>query len=375
MAKAKSLTIVPTDIKRVAKFMQMVIERRNTIPVLSYVCVSVKKGKARFTGTDLDMSIAIDVEAETSNIMGTFKFLMNSRAINALANAATTPLTIDVDPQHINITLGETKMTVNNRIPVEDFPFMAKSTQKSVDWEMSQGDADRAFRLSRHCISDQETRYYLNGIYLHQHPTDKTLRSVATDGHRMAIIDTNTKLDGMDKGVIIPKKAIDIMMQFCVKGGNEPVKFSATETKFTMELEGVEFITKVIDGTFPDYTRVIPAPTKDWSCHLNLEAIRQLKSLANVIEGVQGHRSQAAKIDFSNGEISIEYATEAVRMPISSHVIANDEDASVGVNIKYLYEQATAVNDFTAYTANKGDPIRIVGDDPQALFIIMPMRV
>ncbi|MFC3061824.1 DNA polymerase III subunit beta family protein, partial [Paenirhodobacter populi] len=161
-------------------------------------------------------------------------------------------------------------------------------------------------RLCQHCISREETRYYLHGIFLHQKPGGDTLRAVATDGHRLACIDSTDPVDLSShdqRGVIVPHTLIAKLKPLLGKGGNEPVAITVQRHKIRISTGTVEVMAKTIDGKYPDYSRVIPAPSDRIVATLSRDLLQRLTRAATGLDGVKNVRI-AAKFDPAAGQIS-----------------------------------------------------------------------
>jgi len=254
-----------TSLKAAAALMALVIERRNTIPVLGTVLVEINGGKLTMSGTDLDMEIKTLVDAECS---GAASFCISIRALSSLAASAAGAVTFDVQPDGKTVRITSEGLTLKLRPTSKpiDYPLMmnreAFDTLGQTPIQITQAGLRRLLRLSHICVSTEETRYYLSGTLLCSSP-EGNLRAVATDGHRMARIDCDVPIrhkrtgDAFADG-ILPRKAGMILRHITAKEGNEPVGLIWSDRRLRAEVGDIVFTSKLIDGTFPDYTRVIP---------------------------------------------------------------------------------------------------------------------
>lgn len=371
-----SAKMSPKDIKSAAKALRGIYYRRLSIPILNQTLVTVSDGKITFLSTNLDQWLTVEYEAETS---GTAVFMASFQDIAAFAQA--------VDG-HATLTLTEAKEGALQPDPVLEFStsnitlrrsdwldpadFPLPPTTIKPDWrvnahavEASQSDLRRALHLGRHCISTEETRYYLNGAFFTRKPDAETLRVVTTDGRRMGVIDTPVPFPA--NSVIIPTRAVDIITGQLMTGGNEPVSILMGERIVHFEKPGFILATKLIDGTYPDYLRVIPAAAKAGEAQLSQLA---LKRMANLNKALGGTRYSDCIVDLQAGALRI----QSEGGDAATTRIAAKGDFTPLVDFRYLLDQSRATPEFTIQCTANSDPLRCVSSDPDALFLIMPRR-
>lgn len=360
------------DAKHAATTMKRVAGGKRAIPILRTALIHIKAGEITFETTDLDRTAVMEFEAETT---GRAAFTIPVQTLNAVANAAIGHVEISLSPaapDALNpanvVTLKSDGLTVHSAdlYPVEDFPrFKVPAKETPHTLTASHDDIARAFSLGRHCISTQETRYYLNGAHITQKPDGDTMRVVTTDGHRMAVIDTAIPMNG--PSIIIPSETVDILTHHLRTGANSTVTVRYYETRIVIELEGVTLFSKLIDGTYPDYQRVIPTGDATTTFDLTQTTIKRFASIARAISG---HYHRGCTLDPIKGEIRTKGATfDGASAPISG-----TGETIVTVHGPYLNDQAKATPTFKVHAMHKSDPLRIYCDDPDALFILMPMR-
>lgn len=367
--------ITPADFKAASTAMNSVIQRRSTIPILGEVLISISAGKITFYGTDLDQQLTIGFEAETN---GQASFSINAQHMKGFAEAAQEFVQINLDgPSENALTPGnvvelrtaDITMRSLDRYEVSDFPKM--SLIEKDDWRKSansfitnQDELLRAITLGRHCISTERTRYYLNGSFLTKNPDRDTLRVVTTDGHRMGVIDTSITLTE-DVG-ILPTGAVDFMRKHLKSGGNDPVSAQYQGAYMAFFMDNFEYATKLIDGSYPDYMRVIPKHSDKAEAQISSIII---KRLANINSVFPNHGPSSCVLDLAEGKILIKSKTgDSASAPLTTKGAFN-----IGLNFRYLQDQAKSTPNFTLQCATQGEPMRCFGPDPDALFILMPM--
>ncbi|WP_192358274.1 DNA polymerase III subunit beta [Mesorhizobium mediterraneum] len=353
-----------------------VVERRNTIPILSNVLLSAEGATLEMKATDLDLEVteATPAKVERGGATTVPAHLLYD-IVRKLADGAEVMLKTDEDGNAMTVTSGRSSFRLQC-LPQSDFP------------ELSAGSFSHIFRLdsvalrgliekTQFAISTEETRYYLNGIYLHTHDADGKLklRSVATDGHRLARaeIDAPAGSEGMP-GIIIPRKTVS-ELQKLVDDPDVAVTTELSDTKIRFTIGSVVLTSKLIDGTFPDYQRVIPTGN-------DKKLIIDRQSFAAAVDRVStisSERGRAVKLSIGEGQVTLAVnnpdsgsATEELAADYSSDAI------EIGFNAKYLLDVAAQLTGTEAkfMLADAGSPT-LIHDmaDETTLYVLMPMRV
>ncbi|MBN9222911.1 MAG: DNA polymerase III subunit beta [Mesorhizobium sp.] len=353
-----------------------VVERRNTIPILSNVLLNAEGASLEMKATDLDLEVteATPAKVERGGATTVPAHLLYD-IVRKLSDGAEVMLKTDEDGNAMTVTSGRSSFRLQC-LPQSDFP------------ELSAGSFSHIFRLdsvalkgliekTQFAISTEETRYYLNGIYLHTHEVGGKLklRSVATDGHRLARaeIDAPAGSEGMP-GIIIPRKTVS-ELQKLVDDPDIAVTTELSDTKIRFTIGSVVLTSKLIDGTFPDYQRVIPTGN-------DKKLILDRQSFAAAVDRVStisSERGRAVKLSISEGQVML-----AVNNPDSGSAteeLAADYSADpieIGFNAKYLLDVAAQLTGSEAkfMLADAGSPT-LIHDmaDETALYVLMPMRV
>ncbi|TIO05866.1 DNA polymerase III subunit beta [Mesorhizobium sp.] len=353
-----------------------VVERRNTIPILSNVLLSAEGATLEMKATDLDLEVteATPAKVERGGATTVPAHLLYD-IVRKLADGAEVMLKTDEDGNAMTVTSGRSSFRLQC-LPQSDFP------------ELSAGSFSHIFRVdsvalkgliekTQFAISTEETRYYLNGIYLHTHDADGKLklRSVATDGHRLARaeIDAPAGSEGMP-GIIIPRKTVS-ELQKLVDDPDVAVTTELSDTKIRFTIGSVVLTSKLIDGTFPDYQRVIPTGN-------DKKLIIDRQSFAAAVDRVStisSERGRAVKLSIGEGQVTLAVnnpdsgsATEELAADYSSDPI------EIGFNAKYLLDVAAQLTGTEArfMLADAGSPTLIHDmTDETTLYVLMPMRV
>ncbi|RWD66751.1 DNA polymerase III subunit beta [Mesorhizobium sp.] len=353
-----------------------VVERRNTIPILSNVLLSAEGASLEMKATDLDLEVteATPAKVERGGATTVPAHLLYD-IVRKLSDGAEVMLKTDEDGNAMTVTSGRSSFRLQC-LPQSDFP------------ELSAGSFSHILRLesaalkglidkTQFAISTEETRYYLNGIYLHAVEVGGKLklRSVATDGHRLARaeIDAPAGSEGMP-GIIIPRKTVS-ELQKLVDDPDVAVTTELSDTKIRFTIGSVVLTSKLIDGTFPDYQRVIPTGN-------DKKLIIDRQSFAAAVDRVStisSERGRAVKLSINDGQLTLAVnnpdsgsATEELAADYSSDPI------EIGFNAKYLLDVAAQLTGSEAkfMLADAGSPT-LIHDmaDETALYVLMPMRV
>jgi len=344
-----------------------VVERRNTIPILANVLIKAERAKLAFKATDLDLEVAETIAAEVApGGSTTVPAHMFYEIVRKLPEGAQIVLEASGDRAVLTIRAGRSRFTLQT-LPESDFPDLAAG-EMTHSFKLAAADLKRLIEKTQFAISTEETRYYLNGIYLHTAGSAKasTLRAVATDGHRLAQFELPLPAGaaGMP-GVIVPRKTVS-EVQRLIEDSEAEIRFTIRDTVLT---------SKLIDGTFPDYARVIPLGN-DKELTVNK---KEFEHAVDRVSTVSSERGRAVKLSLNNGKLMLSVtnpdsgsATEEIEVEYGS------EPLDIGFNSRYLLDIAAQLDGDAAVLklADPGSPTLIQDRESKgALYVLMPMRV
>ncbi len=370
------ITVERAELLKSLGHVHRVVERRNTIPILANVLIRAEKAKLAFKATDLDLEVTETIAAEVGpGGSTTVPAHMFYEIVRKLPEGAQIVLEASGDRAVLAIRAGKSRFTLQT-LPESDFPDLAAGDMTH-SFKLSAADLKRLIDKTQFAISTEETRYYLNGIYLHAAGTAKapTLRAVATDGHRLAQVELPLPegAAGMP-GIIVPRKTVG-EVQRLIEDPTGEVSIELSQGKIRFTIGDVVLTSKLIDGTFPDYSRVIPVGNDK---ELTVDK-KEFEQAVDRVATVSSERGRAVKLSLSNGKLMLSVtnpdsgsATEEIEVEYGS------DPLDIGFNSRYLLDIAAQIEGEAAVLklADPGSPTLIQDRDAKgALYVLMPMRV
>ncbi len=352
-----------------------VVERRNTIPILANVLIEAQSDKVAFRATDLDIELIDRVDADVQKEGATtVSAQVLHEIVRKLPDGAMVSLETDPLSDRLSVSAGRSKFSLAT-LPREDFPMMT-TAEYDCNFSIEAKEVRRLIDKSKFAMSNEETRYYLNGVYIHiaERDGEQQLRAVATDGHRLARIDVECPEQAQSMtGVILPRKTVGELRKLVDE--DQIVAFSVSETKVRFATSNVTLTSKVIDGTFPDYTRVVPTGNNK---QLEVDS-KELAVAVDRVSTVSSERARAVKFQLGEDQLVLSVQSPDSGTATEEMAVAyQDDPLEIGFNAKYLHEIANQIDRENAVIMlnGSGDPALInEGGDPSTLYVVMPMRV
>lgn len=345
------------------------VEKRNTMPALANILIKADSNQIQFTGTDLEIELQASIEhpvEESGETTLPARKLMD--ICKALPEGAT--ITIDADGNKASVKSGRSRFSLVT-LPAAEFPVLEDITSSKL-FSLPQSTLKSLIEKTAFAMAHQDVRYYLNGLMLEVSPN--LLRSVATDGHRLAMGETQAEIDTeSQQQVIVPRKGIHELSRLLEDEGDAQVQISANHIRVTTD--GLRFTSKLIDGRFPDYDRVLPKGG-DKDLLVNRDALRHALSRASILsnEKYRGIRlliqAKGLKIQAHNPEQ--EEAEDELEIPYEG------ESLEIGFNVNYLIDVLNTVKDENVVITLKdsNSSALIKGENTEdAQYVVMPMRL
>jgi DNA polymerase-3 subunit beta len=356
---------------------QSVVERRNTIPILSNVLIEARADGLRLMATDLDLQVVetipavIDINGATTVSAHTLFDI-----VRKLSEGSQVELAVAGDKMTVVANRSRFSLATLKR---DDFPVIAETELPTV-FSLPAKDLRELIDSTRFAISTEETRYYLNGIYIHAvEGASPKLRAVATDGHRLARIEIDLPEGAATMpGVIVPRKCVAEVRKLLDEYGDDAlieVSLSTSKIRFRFSPEAT-LTSKLIDGTFPDYSRVIPT-ANDRILKIDTRSLSE--GVDRVAAIATTEKTRAVKLTLGRDKVTLS-VTSPENGTASEDVPAeySSPEFEVGFNYRYLLDILGQVgsDQVDVHLADAAAPTLIrESDDSRALYVLMPMRV
>jgi DNA polymerase-3 subunit beta len=348
-----------------------IIERRHTLPILSNVLIERVEDTLAFLATDIEIQIAarstIAAPAEARAVtVGARKLLDILRALPDGAE-----VTLQQQDKRLLVKAGKSRFTLQT-LAAEDFPRLAKPAGESARFELEQKQLRKVLSLVQYAMAQQDIRYYLNGLLMVVE--EGGLKLVATDGHRLAFAGLKLGAELPRQEVIVPRKTV-LELAKLLGESDDPVKIELSATQAAFSFGSVDLVSKLIDGKFPDYTRVIPASHKN-RLQVTREPLRQALLRAAILsnEKFRGVRwvladgtlkivSSNAEQEEAHEELEVKYAGDAL---------------DIGFNVNYLLDVLNNVSGDAiecAFGDSASSALITYSSEKDFKYVVMPMRI
>jgi len=349
---------------------QSVVERRNTIPILSNVLIDARDDRLTLTATDLDIQIidvvSASIETPGATTVGAHTLLDIIRKMPEGSQVE-----IVVDAGRMRITAGRSRFQLPV-LPAEDFPQIVRG---ELDYHIPVSTTTLRDVLvrTRYAISTEETRYYLNGIYMHL--SGASMQAVATDGHRLArtsVQTGETPLQGMPD-VIVPRKTIAELSKIVSEyDGNVEIYLSRTKVAF--EIGSISLLSKAIDGTFPDYTRVIP---QNNSISVKVDN-KSLSAAVDRVTTIASEKTRSVKVSITKEALTVSVTSPENGTAIEEVPCEADGEVEIGFNSRYLLDVLAnvAADNVELRLADSTSPALVLdAAHSKDAAVLMPIRI
>ena len=345
-----------------------VVDRKQTMPILGHVLVSGSSGEITITATDLEVQISSKFKA---NISEDFLITLPGRKLfDILRSLGDTELELSSDKETILLKTAKSKFSLQ-QLPSNEFPLF-DNTEGEQTFSIKQQTLSDIFNKSQFAMAQQDVRFYLNGLLLEINP--ESLNVVGTDGHRLA--KTTTTLDKKsitEQSCIVPRKAIQELTRSL--SDEKECKVSLVDNQACFSFSRVSLTTKLIDGTFPDYNRVIPAETKT---NIMLDT-KILKPALQRVSILANEKFRGVRIDIDNNKIIISSENPEQEQAVEDIDIDDTNvKLSIGFNVSYLIDAVNACSgELVTLGVNDENTSALITDpsDPNTKYVVMPMRL
>ena len=347
-----------------------VVEKRQTLPVLSNLLLQVSGGKMDITGTDLEVELSASIDIDPS-IEGSIT--IPARNVVDICRNLPDGVDINIDSTGTKVTLksGRSRFSLA-AFATEEFPRI-ENIAPLFEIQAKESEFKSMLEHTHFAMALQDVRYYLNGMLLEIHPN--YLRAIATDGHRLAIYTLAGEYSVSEKHqVIIPRKAIAELMRLLDVSDNE-IKISLSENHIRILVGSMSFISKLIDGRFPDYNRVVPE-RGERILEADKEALRQTFTRTSILSN---EKYRGVRLTLSENQLKVQ-AHNPNQEEAEEELIVDYQgnEFEIGFNVNYLLDALNTIENETieiAFSDNNGSALIRGKDDEQAKYVVMPMRL
>jgi len=347
-----------------------VVERRQTLPVLANFLVQVQDGQLSLTGTDLEVEmvsrIAVDDAQDGETTIPARKLF---EIIRALPDGSR--ITVSQTGEKISVQAGRSRFTLAT-LPANDFPSVdeVEATERVAVPEAA---LKELIERTAFAMAQQDVRYYLNGLLFDLR--DKTLRCVATDGHRLALCETALEnSNGAKRQIIVPRKGVT-ELQRLLEGGEREVELEVGRSHVRVKRDDVTFTSKLIDGRFPDYEAVIPIGA-DREVKVERESLRASLQRAAILSN---EKYRGVRVEVSPGQLKIS-AHNPEQEEAQEEIEADTQvsDLAIGFNVNYLLDALSALREehvvIQLRDSNSSALVREAGSE-KSRHVVMPLRL
>ena len=346
-----------------------VVERKQTMPILSHVLMECSNNTLTITATDLEVQLSTTIENINSN-NNFVTTIPGRKAFEIIRSLGNKEIEVKVSDTSIRNQSSNSSFKLQT-LAANEFPLFETGGSEN-NFGAKQKDIKRLFTKTQFSMAQQDVRFYLNGLLLETSP--KTLVSVGTDGHRLSKSRINLeKASITEASYILPRKAVQEIQRIIGEQGE--IKISFSENRAVFEIGRTSLVTKLIDGSFPDYTRVIP---KDTSTNIILD-INTIKPALQRVSILANEKFKGVRVDLDDGTLNVssenpeqEQATEAINIEKTGSKL------SVGFNVTYLIEAISACQgEIVSLGLNDENSSALITDpsDPESKYVVMPMRL
>lgn len=369
------LSIDRAALLRSLSHVQSVVERRNTIPILSNILMKAEDGVLSLSSTDMELEMNESVAANVIMAgLTTAPAHTLHEIVRKLPDGADVEIELNAEGTQMIVRSGRSQFKLSC-LPVADFPDISV-TDLPNGFTLPASDLRALIDRTKFAMSTEETRYYLNGIYVHAADNDgvRVLRAVSTDGHRLARFEMPLPEGAAEMpAVIIPRKAV-LEVRKLIEDAADVIQVTLSENKVRFSFDHIVVTSKLIDGTFPDYQRVIPQGNDkivEVDPRIFTKAIDRVSTISD-------GKSRALKIALAGKQMTLSANSAESGSATEEMEVNGDSTMEIGFNAKYLLDITSQIEGegCRLTLADSASPTIIQDNsDPSALYVLMPLRV
>ncbi len=351
-----------------------IVERRQTLPILSNVLIRQNDEKTTFLATDLEIQIKTEITKEKLN-QENFSLTVSAKKLQDILRSLDASAEVSLIRKEDHLQVKSSKSAFNLQIlPAEDFPEIAEQNDAITSLTLKQKELKKLLHHVQFSVAQQDIRYYLNGLLLLAE--NDQLIGVGTDGHRLAYIAMTLQQKVTKQEVILPRKTVFELSKLLIDS-DDPIQIDYLQNKIRFSFSDITVISKIIDGKFPDYNRVIPVKNKkifDINRITFLQALQRVSILSN-----QSDKFRGVRLVISKDNVSITCKNNEQEDAQEELLIQyDDESIDISLNINYLMDLLNNVDSETvqcAFEDANSSVLITIPEDKNFKYIVMPMRI
>ena len=348
-----------------------IVERRHTLPILANVMIRKTPQSVQLTSSDLE--IQIRTEADLGGDNANFTTTVGARKLMDILRSMPSDQTVSLESQQSKLILksGKSRFTLQT-LPAEDFPLVQESPSFGPMFSIPQKTLKELLHQVSFAMAVHDIRYYLNGILFVAE--GKQLSLVATDGHRLAYTSATLEVEVPKQEVILPRKTVlELLRLLSDKEGMIDMQFANNQAKF--KFEGKEFVTKLVEGKFPDYNRVIPKNHKN---SVTLGRVTLLNTLQRTAI-LTSDKFKGVRINLETGLLRVAASNAEQEEAVDElEIDYNGDSIEIGFNVTYLIDVLTNMSQDMVRMdlADSNSSVLVtMAENPNFKYVVMPMRI
>ena len=347
-----------------------IVEKRHALPILSNLLLEGHQGKLKFTATDLEMQISTHIKTELAD---DFQITVSAKKLFDITRALPENSNIDIQIEENKVIVKAKKSRFNlQTLPPQDYPVMKKDENDSIELKLSQKEFKALLKQVDFAMAQQDIRYYLNGLLIEV--KDKNINIVGTDGHRLSFTSLELKAPTNPAQVIVPRKTIVELVKL-LSDTDDPVEISFSNNQVNFKFNDIDLITKVIDGKFPDYDRVIPQG------HDNVFNIDRSLLLDSMLRAsiLSNDKYRGIRMVVEEGNLKlVSNNSEQEQAEEELEIDYKGEKIDVGFNVTYLIDVLTNIQSDKltfAFNDSSSSCLVTIPNNEKYKYVVMPMRI
>ena len=347
-----------------------IVEKRHALPILSNLLLENQQGNLKFTATDLEMQISTHIKTKLSE---DFQITISARKLFDITRALPEKSNIDIEIEETKVTVKAKKSRFNlQTLPAKDYPVMKKDENETIELKLSQKIFKQLLKQVDFAMAQQDIRYYLNGLLIEI--KEKNINIVGTDGHRLSFTSTTLKESSKNIQVIVPRKTIVELVKL-LSDTDDPINIGFTNNQVNFKFNDIDLITKVIDGKFPDYSRVIPEGHTN-IFNIDRESLLDAMLRASILSNDK-YRGIRMVVEENNLKL-ISNNSEHEEAEEELEIVYKGEKIDIGFNVTYLIDVLTNIQSSQlsiAFSDSSSSCLVTIPKNKEYKYVVMPMRI